>query len=89
MGTIGAIIGTIIFGAIIGVLARLVMPGKQNISAIATVVLGILGALVGYWVWGKNDGGGIDWLRWITSILAAIVFVVVYGAITGRRTARR
>ena len=44
----GAVIGTIIFGAIIGVLARLVLPGKQNISMLVTVILGILGALIGY-----------------------------------------
>lgn len=82
---ITGIIGTIIFGAVIGVLARLVMPGKQNISALVTVILGILGALVGYWIWGApKDDGSIDWLRWITSIVAAIVFVVIYGAITGR-----
>jgi uncharacterized membrane protein YeaQ/YmgE (transglycosylase-associated protein family) len=81
----GAVIGTIIFGAVIGFLARLVLPGKQNISAIVTVILGILGALVGYWIWGSpKDDGSIDWLRWFTSILAAVVFVVVYGMITGR-----
>jgi uncharacterized membrane protein YeaQ/YmgE (transglycosylase-associated protein family) len=81
----GAVIGTIIFGAVIGFLARLVLPGKQNISVIVTVILGILGALVGYWIWGSpKDDGSIDWLRWLTSILAAIVFVVVYGMITGR-----
>ena len=45
------IIGTIIFGAVIGVLARLVLPGRQNISALVTVILGVLGALIGYWLW--------------------------------------
>ncbi len=85
MGTIGAIIGTIIFGAIIGMLARLVLPGKQHISTLVTVVLGILGALIGYWVWGKHDDGSIDWLRWFTSIAAAALLVVVYGMIAGRK----
>ena len=87
---IGEIIGLIIFGAVIGILARLVLPGKQNISAIITVVLGILGALIGYWVWGAiggGDTGGIDWIRWIISIAAAALLVVAYGAITGRRQA--
>ena len=64
------IIGTIIFGAVIGMLARLVMPGKQNISALVTVILGVLGALVGYYIWGApQDDSSIDWLRWITSIM--------------------
>lgn len=79
------IIGTIIFGAVIGMLARLVMPGKQNISALVTVILGVLGALVGYYIWGApQDDSSIDWLRWITSIIAAAIFVAVYGAIRGR-----
>ncbi len=60
----GQIIGTIVFGAVIGVLARLVLPGKQQYGMIVTVVLGVAGALIGYWVWGvisdKGDTDGID-----------------------------
>ena len=86
---IGEIIGTIIFGAVIGVLARLVLPGRQNISAIVTVILGILGALIGYWLWGlvsdQGDTAGIDWIRWFISIAAAAILVVAYGSITGRK----
>ena len=85
------IIGTIIFGAIIGVLARLVLPGRQNISTLITVILGILGALIGYWLWGAlggGDTGGVDWMRWIISIIAAAVLVVIYGAMTGRNRNR-
>lgn len=85
------IIGTIIFGAIIGMLARLVLPGRQNISTLITVILGILGALIGYWLWGAmggGDTGGIDWIRWIISIIAAAVLVVIYGAMTGRNRNR-
>jgi uncharacterized membrane protein YeaQ/YmgE (transglycosylase-associated protein family) len=82
------IIGTIIFGAVIGILARLVLPGRQNISALVTVILGILGALIGYWLWGLMGGGetsGIDWIRWFISIIAAAILVSIYGAMTGRR----
>jgi uncharacterized membrane protein YeaQ/YmgE (transglycosylase-associated protein family) len=50
------VIGTIIFGAIIGVLARIVMPGKQPYGWIVTVLLGVGGALIGYWVWGASRG---------------------------------
>ena len=88
---IGEIIGTIFFGAVIGVLARLVLPGKQNISAIITVILGVLGALIGYWLWGlvsdKGDTVGIDWIRWFISIAAAAILVVAYGSITGKKQA--
>ena len=75
------IIGTIIFGAVIGMLARLVLPGKQNIGTLVTIVLGVLGALVGYFIWGApKDDTSIDWLRWFTSIIAAAIFVTVYSA---------
>ncbi|MCF6390021.1 GlsB/YeaQ/YmgE family stress response membrane protein [Mycobacterium sp. MBM] len=84
----GTIIGTIIFGAVIGVLARLVIPGKQSIGWLITVVLGVAGALIGYWVWGliasegNTDTGGIDWIRWAISIAAAAVLTLGYTAAT-------
>jgi uncharacterized membrane protein YeaQ/YmgE (transglycosylase-associated protein family) len=83
------VIGTIIFGAVIGVLARIVLPGRQNISMLVTVILGVLGALAGYWIWGmisdKGDTAGIDWIRWFISIAVAAVLVVLYSAFTGRK----
>ena len=86
--TIGAIIGTIIFGAVIGILARALLPGPQSISALVTVIRH-LGALIGYWVWGsvmgKGDTSGIDVIRWIISIIAAAVLVVIYGLAVGRK----
>jgi uncharacterized membrane protein YeaQ/YmgE (transglycosylase-associated protein family) len=93
---IGTIIGTIIFGAIIGALARLVLPGKQSISIVATVVIGIIGALIGYFLWGLitgdgfggGDTGGIDWIRWIISIIAAAILVSLYAGMAGRKSVR-
>ncbi|MGL5849466.1 MAG: GlsB/YeaQ/YmgE family stress response membrane protein [Phycicoccus sp.] len=85
---IGEVIGLIIFGAVIGILARLVLPGKQNISAVLTVVLGVVGAMIGYWLaraLGVGDTDGIDVIRWIISIAAAAGLVVAYGAITARQ----
>ena len=83
------IFGTIFFGAVIGVLARIVLPGRQNINMVVTVILGVLGALIGYWVWGlisdKGDTVGIDWIRWFISIAVAAVLVVIYGSVTGRK----
>lgn len=84
----GDILGLIVFGAVIGLLARIVLPGRQNISLVITVILGILGALIGYWLWGligEGDTVGIDWIRWFISIAAAALLVVAYGAMTGRR----
>ncbi|NNU26743.1 GlsB/YeaQ/YmgE family stress response membrane protein [Isoptericola sediminis] len=81
------IITAIIIGAIIGVLGRLVVRGKQNISIIATILVGIVAALVGTWLAslvGVADTGGIDWIELAFQIgLAAIGVAIVAGA--GRR----
>ena len=82
------IIGVIIAGAIIGALAKLVMPGRQAGGVIVTIILGILGVLVGYYLaaaLGVDETDGIDWLRWIISIIVAVVLIAIYGAVTGRR----
>ena len=83
----GEIIGIIIAGAIIGALARLFMKGDQNLGVLWTIILGALGALVGTWVaslFGVAETSGIDWIRWIISIVLAIVFISAYLAIRGR-----
>jgi len=86
-----SLIGLIIFGAVIGILARLVLPGRQPYGIIVTIILGIAGALIGYWLAGKLGVGhtsGIDWIRWIISVAAAAVLSVIYSAITGRGRSR-
>ena len=83
-----SIIGMIIAGAIIGALARLIMRGEQNISVLWTIVLGAVGALIGSTVagfFGVAQTAGIDWIRWALSIIAAIVAISVYLAVTGRK----
>jgi len=79
------VIGTIIFGAIIGVLARIVIPVKQPYGWIVTVLLGVGGALIGSWVWGLLGGGntfGIDWIRWVISVAGAAILSFGYTALT-------
>ena len=89
---IGELVGLIIFGAVIGALARLVIPGKQAMGWIITIVIGIAGALIGYWLWGmlagegNADTGGIDWIRWLISIAAAVILTLGYTAITRKNT---
>ena len=88
------IISLIIVGAIIGAMARFFMRGNQNIGMIWTIVLGALGALVGYWLaglLGVAETPGVDWLRWIISILLAMAFIAIYLGVTrgGSSTAGR
>jgi len=86
--TMLSFIGMIIAGAVLGALARLVMRGEQNISVLWTIVLGAVGALVGGAVaslFGVAHTDGIDWIRWALSLVAAIVAISVYLAVTGRK----
>lgn len=87
--TIGGIIGTIIFGAVIGILARFFKPGRQNISILATVIIGIIGAVVGYFLaglLGVESTGGIDWIRWIISIVVAVIVLGIYLGMSSRKS---
>ena len=73
---------------VIGALARLFMKGEQNMSVLWTIILGAVGALVGGWVaslLGVADTAGIDWIRWVLSIIAAMGAISVYLAVTGRK----
>jgi uncharacterized membrane protein YeaQ/YmgE (transglycosylase-associated protein family) len=70
-------------GIIIGPLARLVLPGKQDISLVMTIVLGAVGAIVGGFVYdalGGTDTAGIDWTRLIIQVGVAAVVVLIYGS---------
>jgi len=83
----GELIGIIVAGAIIGALARLIMKGDQNMGVLITIALGALGAWVGSLLagmMGVADTAGIDWIRWIVSIIVAIAFIAIYLAVRGR-----
>ncbi|BBY77822.1 transglycosylase [Mycolicibacterium parafortuitum] len=87
---IGTIIGAIVVGLIIGALARLVMPGKQNIGVLMTIVLGALGSFLGTWLCYQlgysNSNGGFEIIPFLVGIVVAVVLIAIYVAVTGRRT---
>jgi uncharacterized membrane protein YeaQ/YmgE (transglycosylase-associated protein family) len=80
----------LVAGIIIGPLARLVLPGRQNISLVMTVVLGAVGALAGSGIYrmvsGRTDTAGIDWIAFGIGVIVAAVAISVYGMMTGRET---
>jgi uncharacterized membrane protein YeaQ/YmgE (transglycosylase-associated protein family) len=82
------IIGLIIAGLIIGLLGKFVAPGaRDNTPLWLTLLCGIGGVLLGYWVsglLGVESTNGIDWIRWIISIVLAAVLVVAASTLTGR-----
>ncbi|MEO8850697.1 MAG: GlsB/YeaQ/YmgE family stress response membrane protein [Allobranchiibius sp.] len=86
-----SVIGAIVTGFIVGALARLVMPGKQNIGCIMTTILGAGGAAIGSWLtyhYGYANGSGFAWVPFLVGVLAAVVLIAVYLGLTGRRISR-
>jgi uncharacterized membrane protein YeaQ/YmgE (transglycosylase-associated protein family) len=73
-------IGFIVAGLVIGVLARLIKPGKQNLSMVATLVLGLVGSVIGGVVANVLGTGGIFELNFLGFVVAVIASVGLVGA---------
>lgn len=86
---LGLIIGSLIFGIILGPLARLILPGRQNISIAWTIGAGFLGALIGGLVAdgvGLSDNNNdIDWLRILVQLICAVIAVAAVSAWQGSK----
>lgn len=91
MWSLGSIIGLLVAGIVLGILGRLLAPGKQKIPFWLTIVAGIVGALVGNliagWV-GVRDTPGIDWWRHIFQIIVAVIAVLIAASLYPRARAR-
>jgi uncharacterized membrane protein YeaQ/YmgE (transglycosylase-associated protein family) len=80
------ILSWILFGLVVGIIAKLLMPGRDPGGFIVTILLGIAGALVGGFVgramglYTENEGAG-----WLMSILGAIVLLALYRMMVRRR----
>ena len=88
--TITGIITAIIIGAIIGGLARLILPGKQNIPIWLTIVVGIVAAFIGTAI-ARAVGiptvtSGLDWLELLVQLVVAVIGVAVVVGIHSRRS---
>jgi uncharacterized membrane protein YeaQ/YmgE (transglycosylase-associated protein family) len=81
------VIGWIIFGLIVGAVAKLVMPGRDPGGIIVTMLLGVAGALLGGWL-----GQALGWYQqgqsagFFMSVLGAIVLLFIYRMVIARRT---
>ncbi|MEU4305015.1 GlsB/YeaQ/YmgE family stress response membrane protein [Streptomyces rochei] len=75
---IDGIISAIVIGIVIGVLGRLVVPGRQRIGILWTILVGIAAALIGSWVaaaFDVADTDGVDWVEWLIQIALAALGV--------------
>ena len=80
------IIGWLLFGLVIGAIAKFLMPGKDPGGWIVTILLGIAGSFVGGFLATTLLGRNTQTAGWIGSIIGALVLLFVYRLITGRRT---
>jgi len=94
--TVGQILSWLVTGLVVGLLARLIVPGRQPMGIFMTIVLGIVGALAGnviynlYTYRAVSPPGGFDvataWPGWIFALLGGIVVLLLYVVATGRRS---
>lgn len=83
------LLGFLLFGLIVGLLARLIMPGRQSMGLLATMLLGVVGSFLGGLVGNLLFRGGGTWdhpstAGWIGSILGSLLLLALLG-----RTRRR
>ncbi|NUR10081.1 MAG: GlsB/YeaQ/YmgE family stress response membrane protein [Nocardioidaceae bacterium] len=88
-----SIVGILLAGIIIGLLGKFVAPGdKDNIPIWLTIVCGVGGVLLGWYVYaafGGSGTSGVDWVRWLVAIAVAAVLVVIASTVTGRNSGGR
>ncbi len=75
--------GYLIGGLVIGVLARLLKPGADPMGWIMTILLGVIGAVVGGWA-ATNFGLG-SFMTWVVAIVAAVILLFIYEAMRRKR----
>ena len=84
------ILGWILFGLVAGIIAKLLMPGRDPGGFVVTILLGIAGALLGGFLgralgfYGEGEAAG-----WLMSILGAVILLAIYRVAMGRRTTRQ
>ena len=91
---IGLIVTLIVVGLIAGAVARLLVPGKQDIGILMTIVLGIVGSFVGgflgYVIFHKDSSGGFfQPAGLVGSIIGAVIALLIYTRMGSRHTVRR
>ncbi len=91
---IGTIVALLIIGLVAGFIARALVPGKDSMSVVQTLVLGLVGSfvggLLGYLLFGKDASeGAFQPSGLIGAIIGSVIALLVYNAVTGRKHSRR
>jgi uncharacterized membrane protein YeaQ/YmgE (transglycosylase-associated protein family) len=84
-------LGFLLLGLIAGAIAKAILPGRQGGGWFVTLLLGVIGALLGGWLGGLifnvSLGDFFSLTTWILAIVGSLIVLLIYGAITKRRTA--
>lgn len=84
-------IGAIILGLVAGAIGKLLVPGKQPGGILGTLVLGLVGALVGYFIFtrglGIGDNDAFDLGGLLSAVIGVVIVIVGYQAVAGRSRA--
>lgn len=67
----------ILIGLVVGVLARLLLPGRDPVGIIGTIIVGIVGAVIGGYLW-RELFGDTEGVEWIGAIVTAMILLFVY-----------
>lgn len=84
-------IGFLVAGLVIGALARLIKPGKQNLSLLVTLLLGLVGSVIGGLIAQLFGTGGIfelNILGFVLAVVASVLLIGVAESVSGRSQAR-
>jgi uncharacterized membrane protein YeaQ/YmgE (transglycosylase-associated protein family) len=84
---IGAILSWAVFGLVVGVIAKLIWPGRQPAGCLTTILVGVAGSMVGGMITYALTGGpegNYHPASWVMSIIGAIVVLWIYGATMSR-----
>jgi uncharacterized membrane protein YeaQ/YmgE (transglycosylase-associated protein family) len=85
------ILGLLVVGLVIGALARLIKPGKQRLSILATLLLGVVGAFIGGFIGGLFNQGRtnifeLNFWGFVIAVIAAVLLIGVAEGVTGGRS---
>ena len=91
--SVGSLLSWMVCGLIVGLIARLLLPGRHSMGLLRTMVLGIVGAVVGGFLYALIQGApreplslaGNAWHGWIVAILGAVLVLWAYGILYPRR----
>ena len=81
-------LSAIVIGLVVGLLARFFLPGRQQIGILVTILVGVVGAVIGNFIGEAISPDGPNAMHWIISVLASMGLLMLFGSLTAGRRRR-